>query len=70
MAITAQQELDALETGYLAWLAAGAPTSYTMNGQTVTRDPKWWTDRIDLLRAQVARETRGTFFASQFRPAE
>ncbi len=45
-------------------------SSYTMNGQTVTRDPKWFTDRIDRLRAQVTRETQGMFYAGQFRNPE
>ena len=69
--MTAQEELTALETVYAAWINAGCPQSYSLNGRTVTKaSAEWMSERIDELRAAVARQTTGSFYAAQFRRPE
>ena len=69
--MTAQTELTALETSYLAWISAGMPQSYTINGRTFTRaDMEKMTARLDWLRKLVDRETNGSTAVSAFRKPE
>ena len=68
--MTAQEELTLLETAYTSLLTGGVQ-SYTINNRSVTKlDFSWMIKRIDQLRAQVARETTGGWFAAQFRNPE
>lgn len=68
--MTAQAELTLLETAYEAILTGGV-SSYSVNGRSLTKlDLAWIASRMDTLRAQVARETRGSFFAASFRKPE
>jgi hypothetical protein len=58
--MTSQQELTLLETAYTNFLNGGAIQSYQVAGRMVTRaDIKWMTQRIDVLRRQVSRESGG-----------
>lgn len=70
--MTAQEELTKLEAAYSAWLDAGCPQSYTTPaGQQVTKaSADWMSKRIDVLRAQVQRDTSGSFFVAQNRESE
>jgi hypothetical protein len=62
--MTTAEELTKLTRAYSAWLDAGCPASYTMEGTTVTRaSAEWMSKRIDALRAAVARESSGSGFA-------
>jgi hypothetical protein len=68
--MTNQEELTLLETAYTTLLGGGVQ-SYSINGRSVTRlDFSWMIKRIDQLRAAVARETTGGWFAGQFRDPE
>jgi hypothetical protein len=56
--MTSAEELSSLETQYSAWITAGCPKSYAINGRTV--DKGYWDfliKRIDMLRVAVARQT-------------
>lgn len=65
--MTAAQELSTLETVYAEWLAAGCPKQWQINGKQVQVDTEFMTRRLNELRAQVARQTSGSFRLSQFR---
>lgn len=61
------QILAAQKTQYLAWVNAGCPESWTINGRSQTiADMQRIYDRITELETKSARETSGGFFASQF----
>lgn len=69
--MTFSEELALLEAAYQTWLQGGAVQSYTTAGRTTTNaSAKWFTDRIDQLRAAIVRETDGGFQVAQFRDAE
>lgn len=56
--MTAAEELSTLETQYAAWITAGCPKSYSINGRSV--DKGYWDfliKRIDALRIAVSRQT-------------
>jgi hypothetical protein len=68
--MTPQDELTLLEAAYTALLTGGVQ-SYSIGGRSVTKnDIKFITERMDLLRRQVSRQSQGMFYASQFRKAE
>jgi hypothetical protein len=68
--MTAQQELDLLETAYTSLLTGGVQ-SYTINGRSLTRlDFRYITERMDTLRAVVYRQTNGMMQAARNRKAE
>ncbi len=63
-------ELALLEAAYTAILA-GQAQEYQIGTRRVTKlDMDWLTRRMDMLRAQVTRQTNGMVFAGQFRKPE
>lgn len=69
--MTASEELALLETAYQNALTGGGVTSYSIEGRSVTRDIRWLSERIDLLRAVVARESAsGSCPVAKFRDTD
>ena len=65
-----QTELTLLETAYTALLSGNAQ-EYTIGSRRVTKlDAAWLTKRMDVLRAQVIRQTYGMAWAAQNRNPE
>jgi hypothetical protein len=68
--MTAAAELQLLEDAYTSILT-GKVQSYTLNGRQVTRlDFKAITERMDILRGVIARQTNGGAFVARFRDPE
>jgi hypothetical protein len=62
---------SALYTGYLAWVTAGCPQSYTINGRSLTKvTGDFWLDQINKLDAQISRLGAGSCAVMQARPPE
>lgn len=69
--MTLAEELTLLEAAYSAFLSGGAVQSYTIGTRSTTKaNAKWFTDRIDQIRAAIVRETDGGFQVAQFRDSE
>lgn len=63
-----QTARDALYAQYLAWIGAGCPASYTINGRTVTKvDANFWLTQIGQLDTAIASASRGAFGAATIR---
>lgn len=66
-----QTARDALYTQYIAWIGAGCPASYSIDGRSFTRcSADFWLKQINALDAALAAASGGTFLASQFRRPE
>jgi hypothetical protein len=63
----AEAELAALNAALLKVAATGGVVSYNVNGQSVSRDLRWATDRQARLMAFIARADNGVFSAVRFR---
>ena len=72
--ITDQTEYNLLEAQYLQWIAAGMPSSITVNGRSRTNyDMMKIRERMTQLQAQLARANApggGMFGAAVMRPTE
>jgi hypothetical protein len=69
--MTAAEELTKLETMYSAWIDAGCPQSYSINGRSLTKASfDTIVKRIDTLRASTTAATGGMCSAAQFRKPE
>jgi hypothetical protein len=63
---------DALYTQYLAWINAGCPQSYALNGRSLTKcSADFWLKQLNQLDGQItAAGSTGSFSAAQFRRPE
>jgi hypothetical protein len=61
----------ALYTQYLAWINAGCPQAYSINGRSYTKvDGEFFLKQLNQLDAALSRTTSGGFYAAQVRNPE